>query len=207
MLARQALDDGANADVRQLKALALAKLNYVGEVFDICGRFRCPAFASIIDKDATGTDSEGLRKDYAYLFERFFYYLEDMGGYEQGVVVFDELEKSQSHVLIDQAHRYFRDTAVGKMRAQQIIPEPFFVHSDLTTGVQIADLVAYTVSWGFRGITGMTRPAREELAPFAEKVARLRHRAVRELHGNPNFEIWSFTYLDDLRTRQERLGQ
>ena len=114
MLARQALDDGANADVRQLKALALAKLNYVGEVFDICGRFRCPAFASIIDKDATGTDSEGLRKDYAYLFERFFYYLEDMGGYEQGVVVFDELEKSQSHVLIDQAHRYLGIRLSGK---------------------------------------------------------------------------------------------
>ncbi len=25
--------------------------------------------------------------------------------------------------------------------------EPFFVHSDLTTGVQVADLIAYYISW------------------------------------------------------------
>ena len=49
----------------------------------------------------------GLRKDYAYLFERFFYFLEDNAAREQGIVVFDELEKSQSHLLIDQMHRYF----------------------------------------------------------------------------------------------------
>ena len=92
----------------------------------------------------------GLRKDYAYLFERFFYFLEDNAAREQGIVVFDELEKSQSHLLIDQMHRYFADTAVGRRRSSRIIPEPFFVHSDLTTGVQIADLVAYVISWGFR---------------------------------------------------------
>ena len=40
--------------------------------------------------------------------------------------------------------------AVGRHRASRIIPEPFFAHSDLTTGVQIADLVAYVISWGFR---------------------------------------------------------
>ncbi|MFQ5615791.1 MAG: DUF3800 domain-containing protein [Anaerolineales bacterium] len=48
----------------------------------------------------------------------------------------------------------------------QITPEPFFVHSDLTTGVQLADLVAYLISWGFR--TGdMTRPLRLSRTPDA----------------------------------------
>ena len=50
-------------------------------------------------------------------------------------------------LLIDQMHRYFEETAVGRHRASRIIPEPFFVHSDLTTGVQIADLLAYVISW------------------------------------------------------------
>jgi hypothetical protein len=72
----------------------------------------------------------GLRKDYAYLFERFFYFLEDESsnsGYgQQGVLVFDELEKSKSHILINQAHRYFKDTATGKHRANLIVPELFF---------------------------------------------------------------------------------
>lgn len=202
-LAQAALDDGTRADAPMLKALALAKLNYVASVFDTCGRFDCRAFASIVETDARPTAGGGLRKDYAYLFERFFYFLEDNTAGEQGVVVFDELEKSKSHLLIDQMHRYFAQTAVGRHRASRIIPEPFFVHSDLTTGVQIADLVAYVISWGFR-MPRMTKPARKELLPFANQIARLRYRAVRERLGNPEFEIWSFAHITDMRTQAER---
>ena len=72
-------------------------------------------FASIVETDALPTEAGGPWKDYAYLFERFF--LEDHAGVEQGVVVFDELEKSQSHILIDQMHRYFVGTAMGRHRA------------------------------------------------------------------------------------------
>ena len=202
-LARAALDGGAGADFPMLKALALAKLAYVASVFDICKRLGCRAFASIVETDAHPTGGDGLRKDYAYLFERFFYFLEDRDEDEQGVVVFDELEKSQSHLLIDQMHRYFAETAVGRRRASRIIPEPFFVHSDLTTGIQIADLVAYVISWGFR-MPRMTKPGRAELADLADQVARLRYRAVRERHGNPQFVIWSFALIADLRTLAER---
>ena len=168
-LARAALDDGARADARMLNALALAKLNYVASVLNICAQSGCRAFASIVETDAHPTAGDGLRKDYAYLFERFFYFLEDNAAEEQGIVVFDELEKSKSHLLIDQMHRYFVDTAVGRHRANRIIPEPFFVHSDLTTGVQIADLVAYVISWGFR-IPRMIKPARTELSQLADQV-------------------------------------
>ncbi|MCY4496954.1 MAG: DUF3800 domain-containing protein [Rhodospirillaceae bacterium] len=203
VLARAALDDGARADPRMLKALAIAKLNYVASVFDICAQLGCRAFASIVETNAQPTASGGLRKDYAYLFERFFYFLEDNVAGSQGIVVFDELEKSKSHLLIDQMHRYFADTAVGRHRAVHIIPEPFFVHSDLTTGVQIADLVAYVISRGFR-MARMTKPARAELSDLASQVARLRYRAVRERHGNPQFEIWSFARITDLRTQAER---
>jgi hypothetical protein len=117
-------------------------------------------------------------------------------------VVFDELEKSKSHLLIDQAHRYFKDTATGRHRSSLIIPEPFFVHSDLTTGVQIADLVAYCISWAFR-LPTMTQPARDELAPYIEQIKKLRHRALRHMMGKPNFEIWSVCHIDDLRTLSE----
>lgn len=202
-LARSALDDGASAGIRELKALAIAKMRYVTDVFNICARFRCKAFASIVETDAHQTSSDGLRKDYAYLFERFFYFLEDRGGKDQGILVFDELEKSQSHVLIDQTHRYFKDSATGRLRSGLVIPEPFFVHSDLTTGIQIADLVAYIVSWGFR-ISNMVKPARQELEPFAQQIAALRYKATRERNGMSDFAIWSFAHITDLRTRLER---
>ena len=202
-LARAALDDGARADARMLKALAIAKLNYVASVFEICAELGCRTFASIVATDACPTATGGLRKDYAYLFERFFYFLEDNNGKEQGIVVFDELEKSQSHLLIDQMQRYFADTVVGQQRSSRIIPEPFFVHSDLTTGVQIADLVAYVISWGFR-MARMTKPARPELSRLSRQVAGLRHLAIRKRLDNPEFEIWSFAHITDLRTQAER---
>jgi len=99
---------------------------------------------------------------------------------------------------------YFKRTAKGKARARQIIPEPFFVHSELTTGVQIADLVAYTISWGFR-LKGMTEPRREELAELVNRVSEMRYRAVREVADNADFSIWSFSLIDDLRARDREL--
>ena len=187
-----------------LKALAQAKLDYVASAFRICHDFGCRAFASIVETDAPPTEAGGLRKDYAYLFQRFFYFLQDMGD-EQGIVVFDELEKSQSHLLIDQMRQYFGGTAVGQSRATRIISEPFFVHSDMTTGIQIADLVAYVISWGFR-LPKMARPARMELSGLADQIAGLRYLAKRNLNSNPNFQVWSFAHITDLRTQPERMN-
>lgn len=45
--------------------------------------------------------------------------------------------------------RYFRETRTGQARAVRILPEPFFVYSDLTTLVQVADLVALVLNWGW----------------------------------------------------------
>ena len=194
-MAKEVLDDGAsNGSNRHLKALALAKIAYVTDALSIGSNHGCKVFASIVESDAPQSATGGLRKDYAYLFERFFYFLEDhateSGHSQQGILVFDELEKSKSCILIDQAHRYFADTATGRHRSSLIIPEPFFVHSELTTGVQIADLVAYCISWGFRIRGVMTKPAREDLAPYAGQLARMRHRSVRNRMGKESFEIW-----------------
>ncbi|MGE3144010.1 MAG: DUF3800 domain-containing protein [Pseudorhodoplanes sp.] len=207
-LAKQVLDNGVDyGTARHIKALSLAKIAYVTDVFSICETYECRIFASIVNPNAPPTASGGLRKDYGYLFERFFYFLEDQSsqqGYpQQGILVFDELDKSKSHILIDQAHRYFKETAIGRHRAQLIVPEPFFVHSDLTTGIQIADLIAYCMSWGFR-LPSMAEPARAELAPYIEQLKRMRHRALRSKMGKDDFEIWSVSYIDDLRTLSEK---
>ena len=184
-------------------ALAQAKLDYVSDVLEIGARFRGRAFASIVDKDSPMPAPDHLRKDYAYLFERFFYFLEDIGPSAFGVAVFDELEKVQSHLLVNQMDRYFKRTMRGRQRAGRILPEPFFVHSDLTTGVQIADLVSYILSWGLR-LRAMTKPARTELEGYAAQVRQLRHRSVREVGGNREFAVWSFAFITDLRSQMER---
>ncbi len=187
-LAKSALEAGETADRRQLTALAQAKLAYASDVLELCARYRCKAFASIVDKDSPRPSPNHLRKDYAYLFERFFYFLEDKETVPSGIIVFDELEKSQSHVLLDQMDRYFKSTAKGRQRSNQIIPEPFFVHSDLTTGIQLADLIAYIVSWGVR-IGGMKQPIRSELIGLAEQVSGLRYTTTREIDGIRSYAV------------------
>jgi hypothetical protein len=195
------LEDGSSAGRRELTALAQAKLAYVREVFRICARFKCKVFASMVaDRAHCRLPTDYLRKDYSYLFERFFYFLEDVSPFSSGIIVFDELEKSRSHILLTQMDRYFKLTEKGRQRAGQIIPEPFFVHSDLTTGIQIADLIAYIVSWGFR-TRGMVEPVRAELFEYVKLLTRLRHRTCREVQDNPSFVIWSIVVIKILTTR------
>lgn len=202
-LARALLENGAAATREQITALAQAKLAFVSHLLSLCAQFRAKAFASIVDKDSPRPEGDFLRKDYAYLFERYFYYLEVQPCEQLGLVVFDELERSLCHLLIDQMSRYFLETHKGQARASLVIPEPFFVHSHLTTAVQIADILAYVTAWGVR-IGGMSRPAREELYDLAAQVCELRYQTRREVNGNPDFAIWSFALIDDLRPRDER---
>ncbi|WP_256091437.1 hypothetical protein [Candidatus Thiosymbion oneisti] len=69
--------------------------------------------------------------------------------------------------------------------------------------VQIADILAYLMAWGVR-VGGMSRPAREELGDLAAQVCDMRYQARREVDGNPDFSIWSFAVIDDLRPRGGR---
>ena len=186
--AHKCLTQPCQSTQKELVALAQAKLLFTREMLELCLDYNCQAFASVINPNSTTpTDRDFLRKDYAYLFERFFYYLEDID--ENGIVVFDELEKTKSHLLLSQMSNYFIKTRKGQERSSRIIPEPFFVHSDLTCGIQAVDIIAYLVSWCWKE-TGQTslRPDLDSLATLAFKL-----RYMRETDP-----VWSFTYIDDL---------
>lgn len=198
-LAAQCLSHGSGSTPEHHAALGQAKLAYCTEALAIGARHGCRAFASIIPREAPRpSGSDYLRKDYAYLFERFYFFLLKQHSTERGIVVFDELERSQSHLLIDQMERYFMGTATGRERRSRIIPEPFFVHSHLTTGIHLADLVAYVISWGVRE-RGMAAPARTELASMALAACHLRYNMVRS-----GRRVWGFNLITDLRPRVER---
>ncbi len=188
----------------QLTALAQAKIAFVERVLEICGQHQARAFASIVDRDAPKPPGDFLRKDYSYLFERFFHFLSDRPYHQQGLVVFDELDKAQCHILLAQMHQYFQTTARGRQRASRIVPEPFFVHSDLTSLVQVADLIAYIIAWGVRldgGKRPMWRERRNELDDLAHAVLSLRYHApsLDEQHT-----MWSFVVIDDLRAKDHK---
>ena len=188
----------------QLTALAQAKLAFASAILTICAQHGVRAFASIVG-DGPRPSGGFLRKDYSYLFERFYYFLEGQHPYHQGIIVFDELERSQSHILVDQMAHYFLQTARGKMRASRIIPEPMFVHSDLSSLVQVADIVAYVISWAVRTNEAMSKPVREELVPFARLVSALRHQTQQRPRDRRHaIRVSSFKFIEDLRPLGER---
>ena len=90
-LASEALNNGNNITKKQLTALSQAKLNYTRELLKLCNFYNCKVFASIIcDPDKIPKDKSMLRRDYVYLFERFYYFLENRNEDTRGIVVFDE---------------------------------------------------------------------------------------------------------------------
>jgi hypothetical protein len=188
-LAKFCLDNGGVAKERHIVALEQAKLAYVIGVLEICNRYRCKVFATINEtKYSEYPDPDFLPKNYVYLLERFYYFLEEKSA--SGILVFDELDKTQSHILVGRIENYFKKTSKGRQRSSLIIPEPFFVHSDLTTGIQIADFVAYIISWGFRLEKGKALRS-EELAPFVDLIKPMRYRAM----DTDGWEIWSIVQV------------
>ena len=189
---------------KEFSAYGQAVLDFIYKSFDLCVKYRTKVFASIVNIDSQKLDNDYLRKDYSYLFERFFYYLEDFNQTEMGIVVFDELEKAQCRILINQMERYFVQTERGNIRSARIIPEPFFVHSDLTTAIQIVDLVAYCINWGVR-LKRMEKPIREELVEFGQYVFDLRYVGKRQTDESGEIHpIYGITYIDDLRPRNAK---
>jgi hypothetical protein len=203
-LARAALQSGERASRQQLTALAQAKIDYAHQVLRLCAEHNVRFFASIVEPGAPQPTGNRLRKDYAYLFERFFYFLEDQPQNERGLVVFDELDRSRAHILIDQMSAYFQRTYNGQLRVSRIVPEPLFVHSDLTTGIKIADLVAYVISWNVR-FGSLQASKRTELDSLGQAIMDRRYRAVIQDDAYPEgFNVWSFKEIDDLRPQSER---
>jgi hypothetical protein len=191
----------------EFAAYGQAVLAFVSRVLGLMAQNQVKVFAAMVNKQAEHpSDEDMLRRDYSFLFQRFFYYLEDKSHDEMGLIVFDELEKAQCGSRIQQFERYFLETTKGYARSSRIVPEPFFVHSDLTTAVQLADIVAYCANWAIRVNYRMTEPVRGELIPFGEQIQAMSYYGKRsDLPGGttlwPQYGIF---YVDDLRPKKER---
>jgi hypothetical protein len=145
-------------------------------VFDILDAHGARLFAAAIPrgvkppKDHSRPDY--LRKDHVFLFERFYYFLEEQK--QHGLLVMDESEKTLDRRFISRMEGYFMRTAVGRNRSYWIVPVPLFVSSDMTYAVQAADICLYALNWGFRPPAWGELQTRDDLAhEFGPKLARL----------------------------------
>lgn len=196
-LARELLLDGTNPSRDRLTALAQAKIAYCEFALDLVRRHGGKVFATMVPQAAARPpNDEAMRKDYAFFLERFYHYLNGMPNDPMGFLIFDELDKIASHILLGQISRYFQRTQNGRTRSRLIVPEPLFVHSDLTTMIQVADIVAYIVSWGLK-LPRMPATTRPELGPLVQLVERLRYSRKTEA----GHVVWGITEIRDLRPK------
>ena len=196
-LAKEILEDGLAVSRPRLTALAQAKIAYCEFVLELTRRHGGKVFATMVPQSAPRPpNGDEMRKDYAFFLERYYHFLNQTPGDPMGFLVFDELDKTASHVLLGQISRYFLKTRNGRTRSRLIVPEPMFVHSDLTSLVQLADLVAYIISWGLR-LNRMPMGTRPELDLLVEIVKRMRYKHLTD-GGDV---VWGIKEIKDLRPR------
>lgn len=168
-------------------------------ILDLLASHEAVVFAAAIPtvpKPATYKAEEFLRKDHVFLLERFFYFLE--AEREPGLLVMDETEKVQDRKFVRRMQMYFTRTARGRRRTAWIVPVPFFVSSDMTYAVQVADVCVYCINWGFRlPALGMNAPTRPEIErEFGARFRRLQFQGDGYKDGQV-FHTYGIVYVPD----------
>ncbi len=185
----------------EFSAYGQACLEMARGIFDLLANFDAKLFAAAIpcgikpEKDHINL--EYLRKDHVFLFERFYYFLENKSAH--GLIVMDESEKRIDRDFLQRMERYFSRTSVGRNRTHHIVPVPFFVSSDLSFPVQAADLCLYCINWGFRPPAWGISPGsvRQEIADeFGPKLAHLQWQGQGSRDGK-TYRSWGVTLVAD----------
>ena len=191
-LIHEALDESAPTIINQRVALSQAKISYCRFITNLIRDYEVRAFAVMAPANVVPVPlTNQLRRDYAFLLERFFYFLDDQLPASTGYLLLSELNKYgvSANTLSD----YFLKTSNGKVRSRSIIPEPLFTRGRINIIFQSTSLLGYALCWGFRTPT-MHEPTRPELESFTSQF-----RAMRYLHTSSNGKKdWSFKFIGDL---------
>jgi len=185
---------------QEFTAYGQACLGWVHGMFQLLHQHDAIIFAAAIpcsiSKPETYEAAEFLRKDQVFLLERYFYFLDEKS--EHGLLVMDEVDKTDDRRFVRRLENYFHKTQTGQFRSQWIVPAPFFVASDMAYPVQVADVCIYCINWGFRleGI-GMNAVARQEIVDeFSPWLRRLQYCGEGSRDG-ATFRTYGIVYVPD----------
>lgn len=157
--------------------------DYASEVLILCRQGGGIAFA-IIEPKPTQEAFESLNqlilpKSYKYLFERIGKCCLGINLQEKGLMIFDSQDMRKNEILSRRMSNFFYRSKAGVFM-NNIIPEPYFVSSNICYGIQIADLIAYIVGQRFAG--------RTELIPLYKQIKEIEFQCLDDdieypIHG------------------------
>lgn len=108
--------------------------------------------AAVIDKRhlRDHVDHEILhKKAYEFLLERIEHYMAEYHPKHNALVVMDDTSKELNRAVA-MKHAWFQRAGNQNLKFRHIVEYPFFSRSELSNGVQLADLLAYSVYRAFR---------------------------------------------------------
>lgn len=169
-------------------------------IFELLFKYEAKLFASLIPRGTRRPhgfrNNHYLRKDHVFLQERFFYFLEQKK--EHGLFVMDQTEKRNDRRFVKRLHNYYTQTQTGISRTQWIVPSPLFVDSEMSVGIQAADLCLYCINWGFRRPEwNFTGPCREDIhEDFGGRLGQLQYMGDGYRDGR-TFRTFGIVYVPD----------
>lgn len=89
------------------------------------------------------------KKAYEFILERIQHYMREYHSKHQALIVMDDTSK-QLNQAVALKHAYFQRSGNQNVRFDHIVEYPFFTRSELSNGVQLADLLAYNVYRAFK---------------------------------------------------------
>ena len=126
------------------------------------------------------TDEMLHKKAYELVLERIQHYMREYHQKHQALIVMDDTSK-QLNRAVAMKHAFFQRAGNQNMTFPAIVEYPFFTRSELSNGVQLADLLAYNVYRAFRN-EDLTYSYFDMLLPSI-----YRGRDAESLHG---LKIW-----------------
>lgn len=124
----------------------------VAAYFDQLGPRKAVIMAAVVDKRHLHdyvTHETLHKKAYEFLLERIQQYMREYHLKHQALIVMDDTS-TQLNRAVAMKHAFFQRAGNQNLQFPQIVEYPFFTASELSHGVQLADLLAYNVYRAFK---------------------------------------------------------
>jgi hypothetical protein len=124
----------------------------VAAYFDQVAERHVVMMAAVIDKRHLHdhmTHETLHKKAYEFLLERIEHYIAEYHPKHSALIVMDDTSKEINRAVA-MKHAFFQRAGNQNVRFRHIVEYPFFTRSELSNGVQLADIVAYNVYRAFR---------------------------------------------------------
>jgi Protein of unknown function (DUF3800) len=124
----------------------------VKSFFEQIPRMNAVIMAAVIDKRHLldhMTHETLHKKAYEFLLERIESYMAEYHDKHQALIVMDDTSKELNQAVA-MKHAFFQRSGNKNLDFRHILEYPFFTRSELSNGVQLADLLAYNVYRAFR---------------------------------------------------------